>query len=387
MRAGILFAACSATAQSRAQLGFAVAVCAFELATEAVDAAGLPMIQLMPAGEFVARDGRPATVSKGRVLRWRLDDAAAATVVARVNGRATPVPIDYEHQMLNALENGQPAPASGYIRRVEWRPGIGLFGAVEWTPRAAAMIEAKEYRYFSPVFSWDAETGDVLDLHQGALTNDPALDGLPAVTARAAARYQPSLTETNTMNPLLVAVLAALGLADTTTEAQAIAALSAIKNKPDPLAALRQSLGLADNADATVIATACSALKAKADKATPDPALFAPIAVVEELKTAIAALTTRVANDDVTQLVDAGLKDGRLLPAQKEWAQALGKSDVAALRSYLDKTPPIAALRGTQTEGVMPDGSPNEHRLTDAELAVCRALEIAPAEYAKQRTA
>ncbi|MNZ94279.1 Mu-like prophage I protein [compost metagenome] len=51
------------------------------------------------------------------------------------------------------------------------------------------MIEAGEYRYLSPVFSYDPKTGDVLDLHHVGLTNYPALDGMAALPALAAARF------------------------------------------------------------------------------------------------------------------------------------------------------------------------------------------------------
>lgn len=376
-----MLAACS-TARPE---GIAVAACLFDLpAKEAGHETQL--IQILPAGEFAARDGRPASDTQGRVKRWRIDDARAAALVARFEARATPVPVDYEHQMLHAPENGQPAPASGFIKRLEWRPGVGLFGEVDWTARAKAMIAGGEYRYFSPVFSWNPNTGEVVDLLQGALTNDPALDGMQAITARAAARFQSTHTETSTMNPLLAAVLAALALPATSTEEQAIVALKSLKDRPDPLDAVRSALGLDTNVDASAVTTAVSALKSKADKAAdPDPTRYVPIAAFEEVKAQVVALTTKHREDEVAALVEEGLADGRLLTAQKEWAESLGKSDIAALKTYLQKTPAIAALRSSQTRGAPPEAA-NEHNLNDAELAVCRTLAIEPAEFAKQRT-
>ena len=50
------------------------------------------------------------------------------------------------------------------------------------TDAARAFIQADEYRYISPVFSFDPETGAVLELKSAALTNYPALDGMDAVT-------------------------------------------------------------------------------------------------------------------------------------------------------------------------------------------------------------
>ena len=48
---------------------------------------------------------------------------------------------------------------------------------------AKAFIEQDEYRFISPVFSFNPQSGDVLELKGAALTNVPALDGLGAVAA------------------------------------------------------------------------------------------------------------------------------------------------------------------------------------------------------------
>jgi phage I-like protein len=55
------------------------------------------------------------------------------------------------------------------------------------------MIAGKEYRYLSPVFSYDKQTGEVLELHHVGLTNFPALDGMSALPALAAARFNLTL--------------------------------------------------------------------------------------------------------------------------------------------------------------------------------------------------
>jgi phage I-like protein len=45
-----------------------------------------------------------------------------------------------------------------------------------------------------------------------------------------------------------------------------------------------------------------------------------------------------------TELIQAALSDGRLLPAQKDWANALAKSNPDKLRDHLGKQPRVAAL-------------------------------------------
>lgn len=182
-------------------------------------------IQLLPAGEFRSTDGRPREVGA-----WRIDAASAQRVIAAAAARANRLVIDYEHQSLRAEQNGQAAPAAGWFRALEWREGQGLYAVdVEWTARAKQMIEAGEYRYLSPVFRYDPATGAVREVLMAAITNVPAVDGMDELTERAAARFELSdPSQENTMSELLKSLLTTLGLPETTTAADAIAAVAAL---------------------------------------------------------------------------------------------------------------------------------------------------------------
>ncbi|WP_249927276.1 phage protease, partial [Escherichia coli] len=117
------------------------------------------------------------------------------------------------------------------------------------------------------------------------------------------------------MNPLLKALLAALGLPESTSEADAIAACSSLATSLGVLRRLQTELG----AEGEPAIAACSALKTKAT-ATPDPAKFVPIAALEEVRGQVAALSAERNAEKVTGLVEGGLANGRLLPSMKEWA-------------------------------------------------------------------
>jgi phage I-like protein len=316
-------------------------------------------IQLLPVGEFRTADGRPDSAPA-----FRLTSALAEQLIARFAARRNKHVIDFEHQTLHAERNGQPAPAAGWFSGLRFDAAKGLYATgVEWTERARQMIAAKEYRYLSAVFPYD-RTGAVLDIYHAGLTNHPAIDGMQAL---AAARFGgPDLTEETSMNPKLAKLL---GLAEGATDDDIIAAIEKLQQQ-----AAEAGKKAADAANAV------EALKAKQ---TPDLKAFAPIAVVEELKTQLATLTARLHDEEVATLVATGLKDGRLLPAQEAWARDLGKTDVAALKTYLDKTPPIDALRRTQTGGKAP-GADNAGGLSEQQLAVCKQLGIEPASYQKQ---
>lgn len=140
-------------------------------------------VQLFPSGLFRARDGRPTGIDG-----WRMDASAARKLVAMAAQRQTPFVIDYEHQTLYAETSGNPAPAAAWFERLEWREGDGLYAVdVEWTARAAAMIQGDEYRFISPVFKFD-KTGSVTELLMVAVTNNPAIDGIADVAAARSAQ-------------------------------------------------------------------------------------------------------------------------------------------------------------------------------------------------------
>lgn len=353
----------------------ALAACSFAVPSTTADDKRV-WLQVTPAGSFGPRDGRPM-----KVPAWYIDAAVASAVIQRVASRKTPPVLDYEHQTLNKEANGQPAPAAGWFRDWAWREGEGLFAQVELTTRALQYIQDGEYRYFSPVFLYDAVTGHVTDVQMGALTNNPAVDGMQALSLRAAATFGLTLDEDLAVNPLLLAVIAALGLAQETTQDQAIAALTARQADTDALNRLRQALNLDAKTDGATLVATCTALKAKAEAAgTPDPAKFVPVDVVTTLQQQVAVLTSQVQGDRVEQLIQAGLADGRLLKPMEVWARDLGQKDVAALSAYLDAAAPVAALTSTQTGGQPPVADP-QSGLTADEQAVCTAMGLTAEQF------
>ena len=350
----------------------AIAACTFEIQHIGAD------VQLFPAGRFNARDGRPTEPAGGH---WQLDDAIAADLLVRLSGRQTDIVVDYEHQTLNAEANGKPAPAAGWItpRSVEWRSGVGLFAtALDWTDSAKAHIAAREYRYISPVFSYDRQSGAVLNLLHVALTNYPAIDGMDALVASAAARFMAdeASPKENVMNR--EQLIALLGLSADASDEDISTAMAALKARGDTASTLAQEVA-ALKTQKEVLETAVAA--AKGNQGIPDPAKFVPAEVVEDLKKELAALSTKITTNEVGDLVQAGLKDGRLLPAQEKWARELGTSNIAALKSYLESTAPIAALKGRQTNDI--SQPKKEEDLSPEAIAICKSMGVDPKDYLK----
>lgn len=346
--------------------GIRFAVCALELA-----AAG-GAVQLLPAGEFTARDGRP-----GKGKTWKIDEATATRVIEAAAGRATPFVIDYEHQTLNAEKNGLPAPAAGWWTRMEWRPGKGLYALdVAWTEAARTMIGAGEYRYLSPVFSFAAD-GTVLELHMAALTNYPAIDGMDQLAAAKFSTAREGIEEDEGMKKLLEL----LGLAEDAGEDKAVEALTALKAKAEKVGETETKL----QASQDEVAALKVELGKKGDGdggGSPDPAKYVPVETVTALQADVAALRTTLNEKEVADLVAAALADGRILPPMEKWARDLGAKDVAALKGYIEHAQPIAALSGTQTGGKGP-GTGDGQGIGDEALAVCKQMGIAPEDYKK----
>lgn len=351
-------------------------------------------VQLMPAGAFRATDGRPTECDA-----WYIDATIAAAVVAAVDARKTPHVVDYEHQTLAAATNGHPAPASGWFSQVEWREGKGLFATdVEWTPRAQAMIDAKEYRFISPVFTYDAKTGAVGQILHVALTNNPALDGMDEVTVAAASRLIADLTAQTgalpvdpTQEPEMDELLEQLrwllnlpvGATAEDVKAQLQKLIAQLSEGKGTAAASVNVIDLVTNQGQQIVALSANQI---------DPAKFVPLSVVDGLRTEIAALTAQVANSaaqasavTVDGLVTVALSDGRLHPTMEAWARALGEKDIAALKEYVDKSKPIAALTSMQTSVVAPaiaSGQGPAGQPDATQLAICSALGVDAAAFA-----
>lgn len=316
-------------------------------------------IQLFPAGTFAARDGRPGNLRGVNATSWRLTAQDAEAVIAHWQRTATPLVVDYEHQTQLAAQNGQPAPAAGWITSLEWEEGRGLFAGVDWTDKARAHIRAGEYRYISPVFAFDRQSGAVLRLICAALTNHPALDGMDAASATFTPYEEPPMKQ----------ILAALDLPETADEAAALAALTALRQERD-------------------------SARAQAE-AAPDPQKFVAMATFSAVQQEAAQL-----RDELTKLkneaqaaalkddIEAALKDGRLTAATKGWAEEMAKTAPDALKAYLAAQPPVQALTGTQTGGRTPAGDkPGTAALTDEEQYVCDQLGMTAEEYRKAKGA
>ena len=364
--------------QVRALTNYAIAACSMELGADRRE------MQLMPAGAFCARDGRPANLPAPYTApHWYLDAALATVLIDAANARITPYVIDYDHQTMLAAKNGQPAPAAGWFKTLEWREGVGLFAIdVEWTERASTMIATKEYRFISPVMAYN-KTGAVTGLCMAALANNPAIDGMDEVLLAAASmQFTPpestvSLTTENHMEELLEQLRWMFNLPVGSTADDICNQMKKLTDliKQDPAMAACASVGQFG------LYSGLQEKIAALSTAAPDPTKFVSIETMAALQSHIASLSGQTAADKVDELVKAGLKDGRLLPAQEKWARDCGASSFAALSTYMESATPLAILNGTQTQGKNLDGGSSTVSLSASQAGLAKAFGLAPADF------
>lgn len=305
-------------------------------------------VQLFPAGEFRAADGRPKDAP-----HWRIDAELATAIIADFESRQNLTVIDYEHQTMLTAENGKPAPAAGWFSKLEWRD-TGLYAvAVQWTDRASQMIADGEYRYISPVFTYDRKTGSIHRLINAALTNNPALDGMEAVAANQLSRLTDStpndpIQETLKMEGLMEQLRWMLNLPVTATVDEIATELQkAIDQIKGAAASAVSAPGFDIAALVRTQAEQIAALTASA--INPDPSRFVPVEDMKVLHLELAKLRNEKLEREVESVVTKAIAEGRILPSQETWAKSLGFVNMASLQDYIATAQPIAALTRRQS--------------------------------------
>lgn len=332
-------------------------------AATASDGAQAVWIQLIPAGAFAGRDGR-GPYDAG-------DQAAMQAVVQNSLQRAgaTELVVDYDHQSVyGAIPGvGGRAPAAGWIKELQVRPD-GIYGRVEWTATAAQAIRAGEYRYVSPVYT-HTKAGKVLLLVCAALTNTPNLD----LNAVAASAQIAALHPGENMEP----IAKALGLAADADEAACLAAIGALTAAH---AAVIAAAGLAAGVSTQDVVMAVQSARAAA---VPDPAKYVPVEVFTAVQSQLTLLQQQAGDDKATQAVEKVIKDGRLAPAQRDWAMSYAKSNLEGFEAFAAGLPKLVAAGGRQETNGAPKAG--DDALSDADLAVMSAMGLSREAFVTAR--
>ncbi|MEQ5119504.1 phage protease [Morganella morganii] len=340
--------------------------------------------QLLPAGYFSARDGRPEDVPGGQ---WFLDAAVAERFIADTAAVGQPVLFDYNHVTLKQDTDAAAcaeARAAAWLRdprnNMQWREGEGLFVRLSLTPAAQAAVDAREWLYLSAVFPYD-ENGHPLYLRMGALTNDPGLTGMQSMAVLNARLDTlislPPDTKDELMNETLLQLLEQLGVtlpenAGELTEEQlqellkqALAAAETLKTSAQVAVDTQEVIETTQAAEAVAdgVTTLIDDNTAELEEAAlileeaalsgMDLSKVVPARAYQLLGKHAAALSARASGSTTDSIIATARRAGRVSAGEVPYLRALANTQgVAALSAAIKGRPAMAALTSRQTTGL-----------------------------------
>lgn len=300
-------------------------------------------IELIPAGfDVQGRDGRA----------WINPDPQG--VVAATAAETHPLPLDWEHATEVRAPKGEDAPAAGWIEQTEVREGGAIWGRVDWTLRGRTMVEAREYRFISPVFAFDKTTGVIRRLVSAALTNTPNLV-LTALNRQSADDGATDITREQEQ-PLSIAQRLApvLGLAANATEDDIVAAV-------------------------TTAATEAKAANRSVDLSSyaPRAELTAAVNRADQAEASLKAIREADHEKAIETAISAAQDAGKIIPDSADDYRAMCRAEggLERFNALVAKLPVIVGAAesraANRAEAAKASGGSD---LTDEERAVCRAL-------------
>jgi ATP-dependent Clp protease protease subunit len=264
-------------------------------------------------------------------------DALKKNFDAQVRGQE--ISIDYTHEN----EDGE-KPAAFWIKSLEIRQnsdgkGKGLFARGEFTPKGAKLVSEKEYRYSSADFVIDYTDQNGKHhpyvLRGGTLTNRPFIKNMNPIKL---SEHQPFKKETPKMNKeALIAALMAHGIDVTSLQASGEALQDRVRELEAKIVEL-------------------NALPAKKEEE------------VTALKNKLAEINAKIINSEKENTFNALVKEGKVVPAQKEQIMAAFKTH-EEIAAFYKNAPVVVALKAAgSAEEVVGDLSAEEQTLVNMGL-------------------
>lgn len=224
-----------------------------------------------------------------------VDNESFQSIRCKFSERQLQIPIDYEHQTLKDMQ----APAAGWIGDIVLKSD-GIYGAVDWTERAAEYLKNREYRYLSPVVLTQGKERRVVALHSAALTNTPAINAMTPIACSDKPSRDGDGTDQEEAGSSEKSTLEAL----------------AVLLQLDPSATIEDIYRAV-----AALLEGQEALKLKAD--------------------ACQFEVVRMKADDV---VEVALKDGKVLPFQRDWAFQSAMNDLDGFTLWLKGAPQVVPM-------------------------------------------
>lgn len=244
--------------------------------------AGEQWVQLVPVGRIATVDNRGP---------YFVRDANAIVAASNKHANGRQIAVDYDHAIDRAGTSGGQAPAAGWIVELDARSD-GIWGKVQWTPRAKAMIRDREYRFLSPVVLHNAQK-TIGVIIRASLTNNPNFTMKALNDAR----------KSRTMDP------------------------------ENLIPELREVLDLDDSAEASEILAEVKKLATSSNGV--DPSKFVPIETFQQTVAELNQVNDGVSQNAAERLVDRAIEDMALLPFMRDWAVSLCCANRPAFEEFV----------------------------------------------------
>lgn len=325
-----------------------------------------------PPTEFrIFRAGENVS-TKGTVV---FDEESARSVMAEFDAHGIDIPIDWEHAMLRDDVPVRDQRAAGWLG-LEVRSGELWAVNVRWTDEAASALRAGEWRFISPAFVANKDTGRISQLINVAICNLPATRQLDALVAakRLDIDPQPKTTQgppasqkETSMSLNIIALALALGLSESAAEPEVLTAASKRKSESDRLVSLT---GAKSPEEAFGV---IAAWKASHDE-------VAKVLAADKQRAEDAEKAEKVA------LLKQGEDEGKITPPLRAWAD---KQSAESLRGFLSAAPSLVAKNRVNhdrasssagSKGWVEFTAMEQHRLLNDDPETAKALRAAAKE-------
>ena len=302
-------------------------------------------IQLLPAGPAIqGADGRA----------WTLADPS--TLITAFSARQKPLVVDWEHASEHRAPQGLDAPAAGWIDQIEARAGA-VWGHVEWTPKAAQQISDREYRFLSPVFTYEKNTHQIIELVSAGLTNQPNLN-LTALNQQ----------ENRVNEDILERLRYLFNLPTMATTEEIIAELDKVKASlaaaPTDVAGNRATL-------IALVNKAMNQQQPDLQKFVPRPDFDAALARATNAESKLAEIEKARLEQAIESALNTALQAGQICPATVEFYRdgCRQEGGLDKFKAFLTSAPPVLGAKPSLGDKPLPGGStPETEFAANAEL-------------------
>ena len=139
-----------------------------EVISDTIENGEIENVHLVPIGDFKGSD------KDGNPIDEHITKESLEQIAEKLNS-GDEVLCDIDHQSCKPGVD-RDSKAAGWFHKFVVDPVKGLFASLKLTKKGREIVENREYRYTSPVFTLD-ENGNPNDIHSVALTNVPAFKG------------------------------------------------------------------------------------------------------------------------------------------------------------------------------------------------------------------